>query len=406
MDNKANLYKLFQLTDLFIDKYQFNQIIIKQLNDIEKDEAWLANFDDKNYNLIRLTFNSAETFIYDKNHVDEFINYLSKTTNKKIKFLDIHINKEKYDPINEEYDYLNIDLNYADGKDVSKIYPELYKTIHEVKNGNDEIKNISKKLTGIVKGRINSRFKVSKDYCTYIIFGICSLIFFLSKYYTAKYSESAAYIFLGANYKTFTLGLKQFFRLITNGFVHAGFIHYFCNMYTLLSLGHYIESKFGHFKFILILFISILSGSLCEGILTDNGISLGLSSGLYGLMVVFIIDVISSKIININALMPVIFINIGINFISNTAYLAHIGGALGGYLVYKVIDSKEKTGPIILLSVFILALTFKYVTIDTINPIFSGTDYEVAKIFNDLGFKNYASKLIIRLVNVYSKYGG
>ena len=403
MANK-DLYKIFQLTDLFISKYEFNQIIVKNIDDYNKDETWLSNKDDKNYNLIRISFSSAGSYIYEKNHIEKYIEYMAKATNTKIKFLDIHINKDEYDKTYEDYDYINIDIDYAKGTDLTKVYPEIYKTLHYVENSNDEIVNIAHKLTNIVNKRIKPRIKKTIPYVTYILFAICCIVYALQNTLINHYSESSVMVFLGSEYKTFTIGLNQYWRLITNAFVHSGFMHFFCNTVSLLSLGTYAERRFGHLRFTIIMFVSILVGSLAQSILTQNSLILGISSGLYGIFICYIIDIFSYKVIDLGSFLPVIIINIGINFMSNTAFLSHLGGAVAGYLLYKIFNDSKRKDLIVLLVVMILCLIIKYVTIKTINPFYYATDLEVLQMYADTG--KDVSKILEKLLAFYSKYGG
>ena len=59
-----------------------------------------------------------------------------------------------------------------------------------------------------------------------------------------------------------------------------------------------------------------------------------------------------------------------------------------------------------LMLTLIVCLFARYLSMKTINPLYGGTDLEVVKILNDLGFKNYSNKLYQRLLEVYQKYGG
>lgn len=91
---------------------------------------------------------------------------------------------------------------------------------------------------------------------------------------------------------------------------------------------------------------------------------------------------------------------------STTAFIAHMGGLIAGYILYLIFNQKNNKGLIVLLVILILSLSIKYVTIKTINPFFQGTDMEVVKAYSDFGFKGYSQKLFERLLTVYKKYGG
>ena len=403
------LYKLFQLVDVFVTKYEYTQLVLKHYQQLSDSEVWLFNNKASNYHAIRITYNSASAFIYDNNRVEEYLAYFKKAIgNQELRFLDIHISKDEYNPEYEPFDYLNIEENYSSGVDVKQIYPDIYSAIHYVDNPSKEISGIVTKIRKSINRRVSSFKNQSKTtyIVTYIFMAICIVNYLLGLFLKYKYDDSSSiYVVLGADYKTFTLGLKQFYRLITYSFVHSDIFHIFCNLYSLNFLGKYAEIKYGHFKYSLIMIFSILCGSLTQGILSDNGICLGLSAGIYGLLVIFIIDTVSSGFINLRALIPTIVINIGINFLSTTAWMAHLGGAIGGLAIYYYLK-EQKVQRLILCIVLLLCLTYKYVTIDEIKDLYLGTDMNVIQIYNDLGFKNYANSILKKLINFYTKFGG
>lgn len=403
-----NLYKVFQLSDVFISNYGYNQVVLDTFSSFSDKEAWLFNNNDPNYELIRITLNSASAFVYDADRINTYINYFKATYKKEIRFLDIHVNKDKHESDFESFPYANIDENYHDGEDIMSIYPFIKDVIHKVDDPKKEIMNIIDKMQKVIKERKKNLpfYKRNSLVATYSIIVICTIIYILTVLLSTKYNETTALIVLGADYMTFTKGLNQFYRFITAAFVHGGFIHLLSNMYSMYVLGRFVERNYGTLKYLLILFVCILVGSMSQAILSSNTITVGMSGGLYGLMVFFILDLIIYRKVPISSFMPLIFINLSINFLSTTAFIAHLGGAIAGYLMYLILNNKNNKGLIVLTIILILSLFIKYVTIKTISPFYKGTDIEVVKVFNDLGLKSYSNNLLKRLIEVYAKYGG
>lgn len=409
MENKE-LYKLFQLSDLFVSKYGYTQVMIKEYEYLMKDEAWLLNKNAKEYKVIRLTFSSASQYEYETNRIEQYLKYFKTIIkNEEIKILDIHINSDIYNKDNEPNDYLNIDENYYDGIDIQALFPEITNCIHHVENQEKEIMEIVKRMTRKFKNNVKKQSLLNRNkyYVTYIVIALCILNYLISLYLKYKYDDlSSVFVFLGADYKTFTLGLKQFYRLITYAFVHNDIIHLSCNLFSLWNIGRFIEAKLGHRNYCLILLFSIISGSLTQGILSDNSICIGLSGGIYGLLVVFIIEIYKLGAMDYRALGLTVFLNLFLNFLSTTAWMCHLGGAIAGFVIYYCLLDLKKKPRIILCIIFILSLIFKYITINSIESIYAGTDLNVLKILNDLGLNKYANNLLNKLMNVYSKYGG
>ena len=123
-------------------------------------------------------------------------------------------------------------------------------------------------------------------------------------------------------------------------------------------------------------------------------------------MVVFIADMLETRIINLRSLLPTILINLALNFLSTTAWMAHIGGAIGGFTIYYMLKDNRNYIRVALCIILLLSLSYKYVTISSIKSLYGGTDLKVLQIYNDFGLKNYCNKLFEELLNVYSKYGG
>ena len=51
----------------------------------------------------------------------------------------------------------------------------------------------------------------------------------------------------------------EYYRLITGGFLHAGFLHIAFNMYLLYVLGQLLEPSLGHVRFGILYFVSLLA---------------------------------------------------------------------------------------------------------------------------------------------------
>jgi len=86
----------------------------------------------------------------------------------------------------------------------------------------------------------------------------------------------------GANSAQLTLG-GEWWRLITNTFLHIGILHIALNMWCLWSLGALAESLYGPWTFAAVYLISGVSGSLASAAWHPYGISAGASGAIFGL---------------------------------------------------------------------------------------------------------------------------
>lgn len=400
-----NYYKVLQVINVLIEKYNFFQISLNEYQSFNSVEAWLKSDDDKNFSLIRVTTKASSTSIYDENRINDYLNFFKCDISK---FLDIHISDEKHDKDYEPYNYLNLEDSFADGFNVFNIYPEIYTCVRNVEDVDKEYNTLIKNKNSILLQRLKERYRISKvkPFVTYSIIVVCALLFIIRTALTLNYSQTIVDIFLGANYHTLTVGLRQIYRLITSAFLHGSTLHLFTNMYSLYVLGSFVESNYGHLKYCFILFSSILLGSLSQIIFSQNGVSVGLSGGLYGLMLVFILDLVVKGRTPISTFLPIIFVNFSINFLSNIAWMAHLGGLLGGYLAYMIINSERKKEMISLYVILLIFVFIRFFTIDKIQPFYKGSDIQLVEMYNDIGFKNYSIRLLENIYRVYLKFGG
>jgi rhomboid protease GluP len=75
----------------------------------------------------------------------------------------------------------------------------------------------------------------------------------------------------------------ELWRLLTAGLVHGGVLHLAMNMMVLNDVGRLVESLFGARKFLVLLWASVLGGSLAS-FATNPNPSVGISGGLFGLV--------------------------------------------------------------------------------------------------------------------------
>jgi membrane associated rhomboid family serine protease len=131
-----------------------------------------------------------------------------------------------------------------------------------------------------------------------------------------------------------TVADGDYWRLVTAGFLHAGFIHIAFNMYILWMLGQMLEPAIGSFRFALIYFVSLLAGSFGALIFTKTGLTVGASGAVFGLAAAGVMVMRSRGIDPMQSGLPLfIGINLLLGFvISGISIGGHIGGLVGGAL--------------------------------------------------------------------------
>jgi len=130
----------------------------------------------------------------------------------------------------------------------------------------------------------------------------------------------------------------EYWRLFTVALVHGGLTHLFFNMFSLLVLGNPVEEALGKARFLVIFFVSLLTGSLASIYLNSYPhVSVGASGAVFGLFGAFIAmrKMISEGVRDI-------YVIVGLNFVfgfvlGGVDWRAHLGGLVGGYLTTAVL---------------------------------------------------------------------
>ncbi|QYS90882.1 rhomboid family intramembrane serine protease [Flavobacterium covae] len=141
-------------------------------------------------------------------------------------------------------------------------------------------------------------------------------------------------------------------RMFTSGFLHGDWGHLFFNMFTLYMFGNIVINYLGSYIFLIIYFISLLSGSLLSIVYHKNNFNYrarGASGAVVGIVytaillnpemnlyLFFIPFPISAYIFGIGYLLYSIY---GMKVQNdNIGHEAHFGGALGGLITTILIE--------------------------------------------------------------------
>ncbi len=136
-----------------------------------------------------------------------------------------------------------------------------------------------------------------------------------------------------------TVADGEVWRIVTAGFLHAGFLHIAFNMYALYILGQMLEPAIGHLRFGLIYFVSLLAGSFGALLLSPTGLTLGASGAVFGVMAAGILILRSRGINPMQTGLPLFLgLNLLLTFtVSGISIGGHLGGIAGGGLAALVL---------------------------------------------------------------------
>ena len=341
---------VMNLVHYFITEKNYNPVVVRGVN----DEIWLENM-KSDYKLVRIVshyIHNNEQLNYDYFRTKQISNKLKrKTFSFNMSVLNIYVDLgDNVNISNDDEHFMSVFINKMkdiNNKYLLEIFPDIVeKTGHKEKG----MELLFKITDDINKSNVKKNAKLDKlfskktPYITYIIMGICFIMFLI----TGMGNDTGVLIEYGANLDVLVKN-GEYYRLLTSMFLHSGLLHLFFNMYALYIIGPQVESFFGKTKYLIIYLLSGISGSLLSVAFNVNTVSVGASGAIFGLFGALLYfgynyrgylgNVIKSQIL------PVVIINLIFGFISTGVDVAgHIGGLIGGIIVSSVLGSSDEKG--------------------------------------------------------------
>jgi len=229
------------------------------------------------------------------------------------------------------------------------------------------------KLTGIL-----SLFWPSKGYfITPIIIDLNIFIFILMVISGVDFMSPDTKDLLrwGANFRPSTLN-GEWWRLITNVFLHIGLFHLLFNMYALLYIGLLLEPYLGKLRFAAAYILTGIVASTTSLYMHETTVSAGASGAIFGMYGVFLAMLTTNFIEKSarKAMFTSIVVFVAYNLLNGMKggidNAAHVGGLISGfiigYLYYPSLKAPDrmdlKLGIVSALSIFVLIACFTVVS--------------------------------------------
>jgi len=191
------------------------------------------------------------------------------------------------------------------------------------------------------------------------------------------------------------LAWKEYYRLVSSAFLHAGWSHLLWNMLSLYLFGTVVEFVLGPAQFLLIYFSSVIGGNLLSLYVHRHheyrayGASGGVCGIIFAHLLLFPGAGISQFLLPIQIpgwLYAILFI--GVSFVGmksnnrgNIGHDAHLGGAIIGFLVTAALHPAiaRANWKVFLLVLMLSVLLLIYLWI---NPLFLPLESFVRKLFH------------------------
>lgn len=144
-------------------------------------------------------------------------------------------------------------------------------------------------------------------------------------------------VFLGAKYAP-AVYAGQWWRLITAGFLHGGFVHLLMNSYALFILVTEVEQFYGTARLIVAYVLATFTGFLFSLLWNPGSPSLGASAAAFGLIGIMLAMTLRRRsdplvqMVRAQYTQWVIF-SLVLSFLPGIDLAAHIGGFVGGFFI-------------------------------------------------------------------------
>ena len=406
---------MLQFTEFFVTRYNYTTVAVQQA----KDEIWLVNPKQVLYPVIRLTKTDMDNEFFDQDRIRQIHRAILDMFKREGKRLDLHMSLNQDVQTQDDALKISVKPGWVPEPELLAMFPGLGSVCHTVDNPKEAYAQISKniekfQIETFKEARKQRKAKFNKIQPVTLAVGlICVFIYICSLLLTLVSDDTVAIsILLGSYYKAFVVGMNEWFRLLTSGFVHVDFFHVTMNVIALYYLGNMCEQIYGHVKYACILLGSIIMGSVFVFVGDGNIVSLGISGGLYGCMAAMLVYFWSSGLLQQPMIrrqfLNMLTVNILISFMPGISFLGHLGGFIGGlFLSFVAVDNKKwkDIQKHFRIAFFALCIVLGVFIANTrqLNEVYYGTDLNVAEIANQLHLDFYGEHISKTMYEYYYK---
>ena len=191
-----------------------------------------------------------------------------------------------------------------------------------------------------------ARLQTGRSLATYGIVLVLILVF-LVEWATGAFGDTDRLLALGANSPPL-VARGEIYRLATANLLHANLVHLIANLLGLISLGRLLEPLLGRARFLTLFLGSSLAGAAASALVGLPNISVGASTGLFGLAAAsfFVTWRWPDQLLHPPTGKP--WLNLAflfgapvLMFGSRIDHVAHVGGFLAGWLLLLLMTRKS-----------------------------------------------------------------
>lgn len=149
-----------------------------------------------------------------------------------------------------------------------------------------------------------------------------------------------ALVTMGAKVTRLIVSEKQWWRLVSSNFEHAGVVHIIINTVFLLRAGSDLEREAGRLKYALIFLVSGVNGMAASALFAPLAVTVGASASLFGVLGAHMASLAqnlhfirSGKCLAVTMTVASVLLNIAIGLLPGVDNFAHLGGLFSGFFI-------------------------------------------------------------------------
>ena len=196
---------------------------------------------------------------------------------------------------------------------------------------------------------------------TLLLVTLNTLVFLINLVFTHLFNSTELTHLLAVSHYEVTSG--EYYRLLSSSFLHVGMSHFLMNIFALFILGKFVEGLYTSWHLLITYIVSgVIASMFSLGFITE-GISLGASGAVYGLLGLIIVHLLVNRKIKVKLIIQVLVIFVVVSALTmltaNINHFAHAAGLIIGALIgviynFKKTGFKYSIGALILIILFTL----------------------------------------------------
>ncbi len=408
--------ELFMTVLFLIKNHGYKLVHVAQRD----DEFWLCNPSNIEFPVIHVTTSNSVSTLSNENQVLFTHHTILKDIKKQARLLEIHLCDDTDVFTHVDIEQVVIKDKEIYGKNISHYFPLIKNAIRPFDDPKAEMANLTRELEEYQSSKRTQKAKikaVNRKTWSYslILIAICVVFFLLINVLASNFDSAISpAIALGAYFKPMLVINHQYWRFLTVGLIHIDATHLLMNMYSLYILGPRIELVYGKKNFLILMLVSIISGSVAVFLFEGTELLVGISGGLYGLMAAFFVFMVSKGMHNDpnyrKSILLIVGINLLISLSPGVSLMGHLGGFVGGLVVALLVTEHrpwQNMKKSILGASLILALFCGYqvVKVDEVENIYYANYMQVFEIYDNVGL-NWLTNAMQEDINDYMITGG